>query len=290
MNPRYLKIIALLFFSCAREPVVGVVNGQPIYLWELEIRLKELRMRTADTNVLRTLFYQKLEELINREVIITSFPDITNSIPVEDVERAMFKDYSKEDVKKNLKSEGISYNEWFYTHRKDVLALLVLERLFKVEKEEENRVEVKDSEEEPSPYVEILHIVTNKREEAEKALELIKKGTPFEEVAKEFSISPEGKNGGRLGPFFPEEMPSEFDVCFTMKEGEVSDIIKSAYGYHLFKVLKKGKMERAERTKRELEEIKKTEKKEEFFKNLVLELKKKAEIKRKEISFESIRW
>jgi len=293
MKFRYFKIIGagLFFFSCHREPVVAVVNNQPIYLKEVILKLKELRAKTIAPEIMKGLFYETLEELINREILLTSFPDMAKSISSEELEREIFKNYSKETVKKFLEEQGILYEEWFYTHRRDALAFFILERLFEKENKEEPHHDVKGQEdEELFPYVEFLQIVTNTREDIEKAQELIKKGTPFENVVKEFSISPEGKNGGKLGPFFPGELPPEFDVCWTMKEGEVSDIIKSPYGYHLFKVLKKGKMKRTERIKKAVKEIKKLEKKEEFFKSLITELRKKAEVKRNNISFEDIKW
>jgi parvulin-like peptidyl-prolyl isomerase len=293
MKFRYLKIIGviLFFFSCQREPVVAVVNEQPIYLKEVILKLKELRAGTIAPGVMKGLFYETIEELIDREVVLTSFPDIAKSISSEELEREIFKNYSRDTAKKFLEEQGISYDEWFYTHRRDALAFLILERLFEKEGKGEPVQDVKRQEdEELSPYIEFLQIVTNTKEDIEKAQELIKKGAPFEEVVKEFSISPEGKNGGRLGPFFPGELPPEFDVCWTLKEGEVSDIIKSPYGYHLFKVLKKGKMKRTERIKNGVKEIEKMERKGEFFKNLIAELRKKAMIKRKRVPFESIKW
>lgn len=292
MNFKYLKIIGIgfLFLSCEKEPVVAVVNAQPIYLKEVVLKLKEARIKAETHRILQNIFYEKLQELINRELLITSFTDVANSISEKEVEKEMFKNYSRDEAKKFLKEEGIPYNEWFYTHRRDTLAFLIFEKIFEREKGEAIPEVKKGGDEDLSPYVEILHIVANTKENIEKAQELIKKGTPFEEVAKEYSVSPEGKRGGKLDPFFPGEMPPEFDVCFTMREGEVSPIIKSAYGYHLFKVLKKGKISKNERTIKEVKEIKDLERKEQFFTDLITELQKKAEIKRNSIPFENIKW
>lgn len=64
----------------------------------------------------------------------------------------------------------------------------------------------------------------------------------FEEVAIEVSISPEGPGGGDLGFFGRGDMPPEFEeVVFDMKKGGVSDVVKTPYGYHIFKVEEKRK-------------------------------------------------
>ena len=293
MNFRYLKIgwIGILFLSCQREPVVAVVNNHPIYIKEVIVKVKEIPIKKLTPETMQKLFYEEVNELIEREVLITSFPEIARSISDKDLEREVLKKYSRDTVQKFLKEQGLSYDEWLYTHKRDALALLIFEKLY--ERENKKEIEAESTEEENEellPYVEILHILTNKKEDIEKAQNLIKKGTPFEEVAKEFSIAPEGKEGGKLGPFFPGEFPSEFDMCFKMNEGEVSDIIHSQYGYHIFKVVKKGKMRKSERMKNLSRKIREFEKKDEFFKNLIAKLMKKSDIKRHEVSFESIKW
>jgi len=61
----------------------------------------------------------------------------------------------------------------------------------------------------------------------------------FVQMAKQHSISPEGKAGGKLGPFAKGSMPSFFDAAFDMKPGDISDIQRSPYGYHIMTVLEK---------------------------------------------------
>lgn len=58
----------------------------------------------------------------------------------------------------------------------------------------------------------------------------------FEAFAKQYSIAPEGANGGLLGPFSKGAMPAVFEVAFHMKEGEISELMKSNYGYHIIQL------------------------------------------------------
>lgn len=65
------------------------------------------------------------------------------------------------------------------------------------------------------------------------------KADNFEEYAREYSIAPEAAQGGLVGPFAHGQMPSFFDVAFSMRPGEINGIIKSHYGFHIIKLEKK---------------------------------------------------
>ena len=52
-------------------------------------------------------------------------------------------------------------------------------------------------------------------------------------------MGPEGVKGGDLGYFEAGQMPEEFDDVFKLKIDDVSGIIKTPYGFHLFKVIDK---------------------------------------------------
>ncbi|EKX42754.1 hypothetical protein GUITHDRAFT_164011 [Guillardia theta CCMP2712] len=64
----------------------------------------------------------------------------------------------------------------------------------------------------------------------------------FQEVAKEHSTCPSGKNGGSLGEFGPGQMVKEFnDVVFTTgKVGKVEGPVQTQFGYHLILITKRG--------------------------------------------------
>lgn len=74
----------------------------------------------------------------------------------------------------------------------------------------------------------------------EKALELkqqIAGGAAFEDLAKEHSTCPSGKQGGNLGTFGPGQMVKEFDtVVFNEAVGEVHGPVKTQFGYHLLEI------------------------------------------------------
>ncbi|ADD67059.1 PpiC-type peptidyl-prolyl cis-trans isomerase [Denitrovibrio acetiphilus DSM 12809] len=83
----------------------------------------------------------------------------------------------------------------------------------------------------------IQHIVTYEEKAAQNALGLIKQGIPFSEVAEKFSVAPEKEAGGDLGFINVNEYPDIFKEALALKTGQVSGIMKSDYGYHIFKLL-----------------------------------------------------
>ena len=59
----------------------------------------------------------------------------------------------------------------------------------------------------------------------------------FLELVRMYSLAPEALNGGDLGYFEIGQMPEEFGVLAQLKKNQVSEVIKTPYGYHIFKVI-----------------------------------------------------
>lgn len=88
--------------------------------------------------------------------------------------------------------------------------------------------------------VRVRHIVTDSEEKAKDIHSRILKGENFAKLAIDHSISPERARGGDLGYFSRGNFPKVFDdTCFNLKKGEISPVVKSDYGYHIFKLIDK---------------------------------------------------
>jgi foldase protein PrsA len=76
---------------------------------------------------------------------------------------------------------------------------------------------------------------------ADEALKKIKDGTDFATVAGEYSEDTLSKTqGGDLGWFGKGEMVADFEnAVFALKVGDVSDLVKTSYGYHIIKLVDK---------------------------------------------------
>ncbi|MBN1842353.1 MAG: peptidylprolyl isomerase [Deltaproteobacteria bacterium] len=88
------------------------------------------------------------------------------------------------------------------------------------------------------PKVEARHILLRSREEAEKVMERLRNGEEFTQLAKEFSIDlPMALEGGSMGTIEKgRTLPALEKVLFTLNEREVSNIVKTRYGYHILTV------------------------------------------------------
>ena len=76
------------------------------------------------------------------------------------------------------------------------------------------------------------------RQKAQGILERARKGEDFAKLAQEFSDDPGSKDKGGLYDFFTRgTMVPEFEkAAFTLKPGEISDLVETEYGYHIVKV------------------------------------------------------
>ena len=95
----------------------------------------------------------------------------------------------------------------------------------------------------------ISHIVLKSEAEATQTLAELKAGTDFARIAQERSIDATAATGGDLGWFGKGKMIPEFDkaVSKLKKSGELTDVIKSPFGYHVVKFEEKRRSETKEK-------------------------------------------
>ncbi|MGD8757969.1 MAG: peptidylprolyl isomerase, partial [Deltaproteobacteria bacterium] len=76
------------------------------------------------------------------------------------------------------------------------------------------------------------------RDKATLVLEKLKKGEDFSTLARVHSIAPESEQGGDMGYVARGQLPKCFeDPLFRLRKDTLSPVIKTPYGYHIFKVI-----------------------------------------------------
>ena len=129
------------------------------------------------------------------------------------------------------------------------------------------------------------HILVKTEKEAKDILSQIKAGGNFDELAKKNSVDSSAAKGGDLGWFGKGSMVPAFEqAALALKEGQVSDVVKSDFGFHIIKLT--GKRPAGTRPFEEVKEQIKSAlmptKQQETFQKIKEELKKNAKINVKE--------
>ncbi|MBZ6077659.1 peptidylprolyl isomerase [Microvirga puerhi] len=93
----------------------------------------------------------------------------------------------------------------------------------------------------PEQEVHARHILVDNEEDAKKAAARVKGGEDFAKVANELSKDPGSKSdGGDLGFFTKDRMVEPFaEAAFKLEPGQISDPIKTQFGWHVIKVEEK---------------------------------------------------
>ncbi|QCR33664.1 peptidylprolyl isomerase [Lysinibacillus sp. SGAir0095] len=101
------------------------------------------------------------------------------------------------------------------------------------------------------------HILVADEETAFTVVEKLKSGGDFAALAKEYSSDSSASNGGELGWFTVGTMVPEFnDTAYALELNQVSEPVKSEFGYHIIEVTDKREVEDYGTLEEKKEEIK----------------------------------
>jgi len=161
------------------------------------------------------------------------------------MEKVLIKNYKVEDKEVDKKFDEMKkqYGDQFDTLLKqqgikeETLKTGVRAQLAQ-EKAIEKTITDKELKENYKPEIKASHILVKDEATAKKVKEELGQGKSFEELAKQYSEDTGSKEkGGDLGFFGPGKMVKEFeDAAYKLKKDEVSEPVKSQFGYHIIKV------------------------------------------------------
>jgi len=122
-----------------------------------------------------------------------------------------------------------------------------------------------------------------KNKQAKKILGELKKGKDFAEAATEYSEDVSASLGGDVGFVKKGQMVPEFEkAVYRLKEGEISGVVETEYGYHIIKAeeIKKGRTIPFKDVKNKIKNILSTNKQESAYKAWINELRESAFIEK----------
>jgi peptidyl-prolyl cis-trans isomerase C len=248
-----LTALAVLVVGCARaertipaSPVLATVDGIQITLPQFKERLRLLRFGFDEVSGVAPSEEAKIDllsQMIQEEMYLHEAGRLKISATNAEVDERLTKVSSGygPSFGRALKSDGITPEEYRKEAERDItIEKLLFSQVYSnvtVTKEQaaayikENPKKLwKDKE------VRVRQIVVESRPEAEELLAEIKRGADFAQLASRRSLSPDAASGGDLGWVKKGEMPPAFEsAIWRLKTGKTSGIIKTSYGYHIFK-------------------------------------------------------
>jgi parvulin-like peptidyl-prolyl isomerase len=241
--------------SLADDAIVLIINDEKITAKQfdkvLSAQKKIFRIRNFEELKPEELVWIKtrvLDELIRNTLILQNIAKENISIEQNTLESNLEKTregYLEGAFEKTLDLEGISIADWEKSIEKKLLTNELIHqqvnsKVSVSDKELRDYFDKNHKEFHKKEQVKALHIMVESEEEIrEIQKELRSKQKTFPALAMEYSLGPEGAQGGDLGYFEAGQMPEEFDDVFKLKINKVSGIIKTPYGFHLFKVVDK---------------------------------------------------
>ncbi len=261
----YFSILLLVFLvSCERSSSqdskiddssqLVKINGTKVTVGQLKKKVLTLKRKfhlknkepTPEEN--QVLNVQAMNELIKNELFRQEISKAGLSLSPEELEKDLLEEtngYSEKAFSEYIESSGLSRKDWENNLKFNLLTnkLILLRVNSKVKVDDEqlrSYFESNGSEFSTKEQVRALHIMVKTEREAQDIQNKLKsKGNKFSDLARRYSVAPEGAIGGDLGYFEAGQMLEEFDSVFKLKKGKTSEIIKTPYGYHLFKVVDK---------------------------------------------------
>ncbi len=252
------------------EDIVARVNGDIItrsqYARSREQLMNEMKQQFG--NEAQAKFTQRekdvLRDLIDQQLLLQKGKDLGLNVDTDVIKRLdeMRKEMnleSMEDLEKAAQQQGVSFEDFKQNIRDGLMTQKVIQQevgsKIQVTQEEEKKFydENKDKFSHPEQVrlSEIL-VSTDKiakedpnadavavaQQKAQQLLDSIRNGASFDEVAKKSSDGPTAAQGGDLGYFKRGTLAKELeDKTFSMKPGEVSDVIRTKQGFVILKAV-----------------------------------------------------
>jgi parvulin-like peptidyl-prolyl isomerase len=205
-------VVAALFLGCGpKEGVLGKAGKEEVTVDDLE---KMIGMRTFNSFEDELEMKTKAVERVLQEklILIAAYDEKYDTLP---------------DIQKQIES----------TKGNRMLQALFVKAIEEKSKDISD-AEITEAHEKMKEQIKAQHILVTSKELADSILQKYKAGTPFEELAREYSLDKSNKDrGGELDWFTCFSFDPNFEkAAYALKGGEVSEPVQSRIGWHIIKV------------------------------------------------------
>ena len=246
------------------DRVIAIVNEEALTQHDVNeqkrVVLNQMKAQNITPPPSDVLDKQLLDRLITERTLLQFAKETGIRVDDTQVERTILRiaednKLSADDFRKAVEREGIPYRKY----REDIRNEILIQRLR--EREVDGRVSVSDAEVDHFLATQdvqsggdieyrLAHVlvlvpeqaspdqIEARRRRAETALQQLRSGAEFGQVAASFSDAQDALQGGNLGWRAPARLPTVFaDPVRTMKPGDVAGLLRSASGFHIVKLL-----------------------------------------------------
>jgi peptidyl-prolyl cis-trans isomerase C len=206
----------------------------------------------------------------------------------------------RELILQQASKDGIDKGAEIEDKLQDLRKRLIVESFLKKKVEVESKVSDEDMKKfyeqnkdkfKSGEQIKASHILVKTEKEAKDILAQLKSGGSFEELAKKSSVDSSSAKGGDLGWFGKGSMVPAFEkAALALKEGQISEVVKSDFGFHIIKLTGKrpAGIRPYEEVKEQIKGAIMPTKQQEVFQKIKEELKKTAKITVKEDVLNSV--
>ena len=234
----------------AESKVLAWINGEELTyeLYDDMSRLKELRYDYLSAHRVQEMKKDFFTELVERRLLVQEARRLGFEVSAEEMTERLRRYRAGRgamDFRNLLGDIGLDYDRYCGLVYEDI----IIEKLLSECLPGDYRVtgqEIDDyyfrhlGDYAQQDEVRALHIFLKSKREAKIALTSLRGGADFHKLARRKSQGREASSGGELGSFQRTEMPAVFfDSCWKLEVGEISGVVRSKHGYHIFKLLER---------------------------------------------------
>lgn len=254
-------VLVALWRNNAPTDAVAIVNGVSITSKDLEAELSKLPKNVVALQDKEQLKSMLVEQMIVKELLLQKAKELKLKVTDAEIDEALKSikeelSISEDQFNKVLQEQGITLEIVRQTYHDQLLINKVMKQ--EIQKALVTDAQIKayyDENKDNLMQVKASHILicynntmfcTSERTEseaktrAEEVLQKAKEGKDFAELAKEYSDDNSAAKGGDLGYFARGQMVKEFEeTAFSLSKNQVSDLVKTQFGYHIIKVFDK---------------------------------------------------
>jgi len=262
---------AMLEFDVSREELQNAIVSYPAFQtngrfdplrYQQALRYSRLTPQEFEASQREDLLINKVEQFVTRGTKVLESEMLSFFHHTRDRVNLAYVQIDPNDFKNQVKVDEEAVRDYFDKHRenyrvadkRNILYVRFVPRDYLAEaevtdQEIEEFYQLHQDDYREAKKVHARHILFRISEKAKtaqiqeildranKVSDLAHKGNDFAELARKYSEDSTASKGGDLGYFKSDDMVKPFaDAAFSLKKGEISDLVRTRFGIHIIKV------------------------------------------------------